>query len=299
MLRLSAAYFVFFFLMIRRPPRSTLFPYTTLFRSPQPSGRVRSQPVLPADDLDSDRAEPATCGQLRGTCRDLHRCRHRVRTTSLVGQVPLVQGFQRLTPLRPALRITEHRPPHRQLATWPHQRCQPRYCGNGVKPMKRCAADGQIKSLFEQLRDGEVTLDNRHVLPGRRLPQPRGQRVAEFHRYHRRDCGDKASGHLAGTRPNLQHPCTVSQPTLASQNLVHPLRVVRTRGLVVIGILIEAAAPPEPNLVIRHSATLFTLCVPARRPSAWRSEVPTSFGAAARSTSHVLSRRTIRRPGDT
>src|SRR6266496_5777145 len=26
--------FVFFFLMIRRPPRSTLFPYTTLFRSP-------------------------------------------------------------------------------------------------------------------------------------------------------------------------------------------------------------------------------------------------------------------------
>src|SRR6266436_8409382 len=26
----------FFFLMIRRPPRSTLFPYTTLFRSPAP-----------------------------------------------------------------------------------------------------------------------------------------------------------------------------------------------------------------------------------------------------------------------
>src|SRR5690349_24220135 len=28
----------FFFLMIRRPPRSTLFPYTTLFRS-RPAGR--------------------------------------------------------------------------------------------------------------------------------------------------------------------------------------------------------------------------------------------------------------------
>src|SRR3712207_7083636 len=26
---------VYFFLMIRRPPRSTLFPYTTLFRSPR------------------------------------------------------------------------------------------------------------------------------------------------------------------------------------------------------------------------------------------------------------------------
>src|SRR5258708_22110444 len=28
---------LFFFLMIRRPPRSTLFPYTTLFRSPTPA----------------------------------------------------------------------------------------------------------------------------------------------------------------------------------------------------------------------------------------------------------------------
>src|SRR5258707_12727723 len=31
--------FVFFFLMIRRPPRSTLFPYTTLFRSAGRSAR--------------------------------------------------------------------------------------------------------------------------------------------------------------------------------------------------------------------------------------------------------------------
>src|SRR5437899_10207666 len=30
--------FLFFFLMIRRPPRSTLFPYTTLFRSCGPRG---------------------------------------------------------------------------------------------------------------------------------------------------------------------------------------------------------------------------------------------------------------------
>src|SRR5256885_14146326 len=29
---------LFFFLMIRRPPRSTLFPYTTLFRSLKPGG---------------------------------------------------------------------------------------------------------------------------------------------------------------------------------------------------------------------------------------------------------------------
>src|SRR3712207_9329633 len=37
----SSLTFCFFFLMIRRPPRSTLFPYTTLFRSHQP-GAVRS-----------------------------------------------------------------------------------------------------------------------------------------------------------------------------------------------------------------------------------------------------------------
>src|SRR3989442_11850193 len=32
---------IFFFLMIRRPPRSTLFPYTTLFRSPAASAPIR------------------------------------------------------------------------------------------------------------------------------------------------------------------------------------------------------------------------------------------------------------------
>src|SRR2546427_9223979 len=35
-IRIAHHYFCFFFLMIRRPPRSTLFPYTTLFRSPRP-----------------------------------------------------------------------------------------------------------------------------------------------------------------------------------------------------------------------------------------------------------------------
>src|SRR6267154_3206136 len=34
----SFLFFSFFFLMIRRPPRSTLFPYTTLFRSACRSG---------------------------------------------------------------------------------------------------------------------------------------------------------------------------------------------------------------------------------------------------------------------
>src|SRR5579885_3857795 len=34
----------FFFLMIRRPPRSTLFPYTTLFRAPAPPGAAHGDP---------------------------------------------------------------------------------------------------------------------------------------------------------------------------------------------------------------------------------------------------------------
>src|SRR5271166_6837643 len=38
----------FFFLMIRRPPRSTLFPYTTLFRSRRrPGGASRGSSAAP------------------------------------------------------------------------------------------------------------------------------------------------------------------------------------------------------------------------------------------------------------
>src|SRR2546427_9507078 len=36
---------LFFFLMIRRPPRSTLFPYTTLFRSPEAQPASASTPA--------------------------------------------------------------------------------------------------------------------------------------------------------------------------------------------------------------------------------------------------------------
>src|SRR6516165_785784 len=44
--RLRFAQFAFFFLSIRRPPRSTLFPYTTLFRSAhQLSARIMAAPM--------------------------------------------------------------------------------------------------------------------------------------------------------------------------------------------------------------------------------------------------------------
>src|SRR5687767_15799499 len=37
---------IFFFLMIRRPPRSTLFPYTTLFRSPHPTRQFLTESLV-------------------------------------------------------------------------------------------------------------------------------------------------------------------------------------------------------------------------------------------------------------
>src|SRR5260370_10993485 len=58
LLSASCSFVFFFFLMIRRPPRSTLFPYTTLFRSllrrrlRPPECRLTSNAVQPvADDL--------------------------------------------------------------------------------------------------------------------------------------------------------------------------------------------------------------------------------------------------------
>src|SRR5256885_9469640 len=74
----------FFFLMIRRPPRSTLFPYTTLFRScfrkPAPGirgfgcgcGRARELAVCPGsesagEDACSARSEEHT-SELQSPC---------------------------------------------------------------------------------------------------------------------------------------------------------------------------------------------------------------------------------------
>src|SRR3989442_9352229 len=45
-------FFLFFFLMIRRPPRSTLFPYTTLFRSAMAAMSLSEHSSIPLDDKD-------------------------------------------------------------------------------------------------------------------------------------------------------------------------------------------------------------------------------------------------------
>src|SRR2546422_7172195 len=68
--------------MIRRPPRSTLFPYTTLFRSPSPGrrptaglGRARSDPAaapmgLVRPLLRSQALRPAADGRARAAESD-------------------------------------------------------------------------------------------------------------------------------------------------------------------------------------------------------------------------------------
>src|SRR2546422_8707580 len=65
--------FFFFFLMIRRPPRSTLFPYTTLFRSP-PTGSVsgptpRSTPRRRASTWRSEEHTSELQSRLHLVCR--------------------------------------------------------------------------------------------------------------------------------------------------------------------------------------------------------------------------------------
>src|SRR2546422_4510274 len=71
--------FLFFFLMIRRPPRSTLFPYTTLFRSPPPC--PRDPPARSAR-----RCPPAPCAP---RCR-ARRARSEEHTSELQSRLHLV-----------------------------------------------------------------------------------------------------------------------------------------------------------------------------------------------------------------
>src|SRR3712207_8776357 len=49
----------FFFLMIRRPPRSTLFPYTTLFRSGRPGRALQTATSQPRDPHPAAAPNPA------------------------------------------------------------------------------------------------------------------------------------------------------------------------------------------------------------------------------------------------
>src|SRR3712207_8023016 len=70
---------IFFFLMIRRPPRSTLFPYTTLFRSGGEVGMGR-------DVREADRALVSVPHEVPGAGEALVRLR--VHVEARVHRVP-------------------------------------------------------------------------------------------------------------------------------------------------------------------------------------------------------------------
>src|SRR2546430_16806872 len=76
----------FFFLMIRRPPRSTLFPYTTLFRSAGQGRDAGGRGAVAASER-VGRLPPGPRGQERG------RARHRgARPLAHAGRAPRHAG---------------------------------------------------------------------------------------------------------------------------------------------------------------------------------------------------------------
>src|SRR5258706_10144944 len=89
--------FVFFFLMIRRPPRSTLFPYTTLFRSRHAGELAKGsyQPMIPRIGAPVNRLQPTgtidmsngrdACPFLRADLKDLHHERNGIVLLEPIG----------------------------------------------------------------------------------------------------------------------------------------------------------------------------------------------------------------------
>src|SRR5690349_23101505 len=81
--------FFFFFLMIRRPPRSTLFPYTTLFRScAKPYRRHRATWILPERQTRMRTSEPCASASPRIAPR--RRVRSEEHTSELQSRRDLV-----------------------------------------------------------------------------------------------------------------------------------------------------------------------------------------------------------------
>src|SRR2546425_7167610 len=66
--------------MIRRPPRSTLFPYTTLFRS---DGEQLPARLRPADDLGVDAVGMARLGEQTPGFRDVALEGHELRVLGM------------------------------------------------------------------------------------------------------------------------------------------------------------------------------------------------------------------------
>src|SRR5256885_11691975 len=74
----------FFFLMIRRPPRSTLFPYTTLFRS------IQIQNVEDAGERGEPHGEEQDALQMNSSVAGARRLRSEEHTSELQSPCNLV-----------------------------------------------------------------------------------------------------------------------------------------------------------------------------------------------------------------
>src|SRR2546425_3440915 len=95
----------FFFLMIRRPPRSTLFPYTTLFRSlvpqlPLPSTPLSGGQFIALGERREDRSEEHT-SELQSlaylVCRLLLEKKKKLRSRELDLTNPRIPTTSRIT----------------------------------------------------------------------------------------------------------------------------------------------------------------------------------------------------------
>src|SRR2546429_7839616 len=83
---------LFFFLMIRRPPRSTLFPYTTLFRSPPETlvdGVSRAGPGCSPQSRGRRQKEPHCCQLFQQSERAIRK-RSEEHTSELQSRLHLV-----------------------------------------------------------------------------------------------------------------------------------------------------------------------------------------------------------------
>src|SRR2546430_2525907 len=116
---------MFFFLMIRRPPRSTLFPYTTLFRSssrvapgrarccrPDGSSAPRRRPGPPAPRSEEHTSELQSQSNL--VCRLLLEKKKKTThtQTALIGRMTALVPAPRILHLDPAAVTCGSRPLH-------------------------------------------------------------------------------------------------------------------------------------------------------------------------------------------
>src|SRR2546427_9649339 len=99
--------------MIRRPPRSTLFPYTTLFRSPrdvrdEPAGMILLGHVLVIDDRSEEHTSELQ-SQSNLVCRLLlEKKKKSLRRLSSSSLIPQHRTPCTLKPSDPATRVSDH-----------------------------------------------------------------------------------------------------------------------------------------------------------------------------------------------